>query len=452
MSRKLSEPIIDNPSGSGNFFSNFFNGRVLTADALNTDQLAHRQQRRLLGHAVGDGVVEGLEVKIIKAGGVGVQAVVSITKGLALNRAGQVLQLHSDEQVALVRKFDAPPPVAGAFADCVQVGTTFDTLENGAYLLVIGPASGYRERVPMRGLSDTAGVNECGSRYRVEGVQFRLARFDPALMPGLSSATRAQIATLSGSNTTPALSKLRNLLAHACFGTEELAAVAADPLKQTLGQSAYFSYGAVDFLRGRGELNDCEVPLALLFWRGATLRFVDVWAARRRVARRAESAVWPPLYDERRASLGEAMIRQFQDHADAVRISEATPEIFAATGLFRYLPPVGFLPLKQGATKGFSANAFFIGLKTRVPEYFDGARLGPLLREAAAYNPIDLTDGRMLWVYRVAENETLPGKPPPAGSPYLVFTAPHVPYQATPRFDVSRYDLSNYAKCGECVS
>jgi hypothetical protein len=449
MSRKLSEPILDNPSDGGNFFSNFFNGRLLTADALKADQLANREQRRLLGRAVGDGVVEGLEVTVVRAGGVGVQPVVGVTKGLALSRAGQVLQLHTDEQVALVRKLDVPPPTAGAFADCEDAISTFDTLQNGAYLLVVGPASGFRERVPMRGLGDAAGVNGCGSRYRVEGVQFRLARLDPAVMPGLSAATRSQIAALMGVAGSANFSKLRNLLAHVCFGTEELAAVARDPLRLAQGRSAHADYGAADFLRGRGELSDCEVPLALLYWRGGTLRFADMWAARRRIAPRAESARLPPLCDERREAVGEAVFRQFQEQVEALRADEVSPELFTASGLFRYLPPAGLLPLKQGATKGFSPNTFFAGVARRVPEYIDGAVLGALFAEAAVRAPSDLTSGEMLWLYRVRQNaQTPPGSAP--APPYLVFAGPHVPYQATARFDVARYDFSNYSRCGDC--
>jgi hypothetical protein len=449
MSRKLSEPIIDNPSGGGNFFSNFFNGRVLTADALNADQLAHRQQRRLLGRAVGDGVVEGLEVKIINAGGVGVQAVISITKGLALNRSGQVLQLHSDEQVALVRKFDAPPPVAGTFADCVQVGTTFDTLENGAYLLVIGPASGYRERVPMRGLSDTAGVNECGSRYRVEGVQFRLARFDPAAMTVLSAATRAQLSALMSSPAAADLSKLRNLLAHVCLGTEELAAVAREPLKLAQGQSVYASYGVADFLRGRGELNDCEVPLALLLWRGDTLRFADMWAVRRRVAQHQTTEYWPPLATARRAAEGEAVFLQFQEHLESIR-GEADPEQTIARNFFVFLPPVGIVPVRRGAQKGFESGTFFNGVTRRRSAFLEGARLDPLLREALTYPPVDLSQREMVWVYEVRQNKQA-ANASPAVQPVLVFAGAHVPYQSLPRFDAARWDFSNYASCDECV-
>lgn len=439
MSRKLSEPILDNASDSGNFFSNFFNGRLLTADALKADQLANRQQRRLLGRAVGDGVVEGLDVTIVSAGGVGTQPVVAVTKGLALSRSGQVLQLHTDEQVALVRKLDAPPPAAGTFNDCEDAISTFDTLENGAYLLVVGPASGYRERVPMRSLSDAAGVNECGSRFRVEGVQFRLARLDPTAMTTLSVATRGQITALMGSTADADLSKLRNILAHVCFGTEELAAVPREPLKQSEGHSAFASYGAADFLRANDALNDCEVPLALLYWRGGTLRFADVWAARRRVRMHTDGR-FAQLFAPRLASEAEAVLFQFEEHLRKLVADGPNPENFVATSFFRWLPPAGLVPLRSGAHPvGVSYDKFFQGKSFGPPIIMAGARLRTLLDASLHHPPLDLSAQEYVQLYTVTENSQAQGgaDPPP---PYVVFAAQALPhYSEQPRFaDVCR--------------
>lgn len=434
MSRKLSEPILDNASDGGNFFSNFFNGRLLTADALKADQFANREQRRLLGRAVGDGVIEGLEVAIVNAGGVGVQPVISITQGLALNRTGQVLQLHTDEQITLVRQLDAPPPAAGAFADCEDAVATFDTLENGAYLLVVGPALGFRERVPMRGLSDAAGVNDCGSRYRVEGVQFRLARLDPASMTALSAATRAQIGTLLGSTAAADLSKLRNILAHVCFGTEELAAIPREPLKQSAGQSAFVDYGAADFLRSRGELNNCEVPLALLYWRGGTLRFADVWSVRRRVHART-GGEFAQLFAPRRVSEAEAVLFQFEEHLRAIVSAGPNPENFVATNLFRWLPSAGVLLLRSSAYPvGASYEKFFTGKSFGPPIVMAGGRLRALLDVSLHYPPLDLTGVEYVQLYTVSENtQAQTGLNPP--QPYVVFAAQGLPhYSEQPRF------------------
>jgi hypothetical protein len=442
MSRQLEEPILDR--GISN--TNFFNGRLLTADALKTDQQANRQQRGQLGRAVGDGVVSGLEVRLVSAGTPNTPPVVAVSKGLALSRAGQSLSLPDDDQVALVRRLDAAPPDAGVFADCDAALSTLSSLINGVYVLVIAPASGLKESVPMRGLSDSAGVSRCGSRYAVDGVQFRLVRLDVDAMSHISAATRAQIVSLLSVLSVSNLSKLRNVLAHLCFGTEELGALLREPLKLSGDQSAFASYGALDFLRARGEITDCEVPLALIFWYAGAVRFVDMWAVRRRVTPRATTEHWPPLLDERRASEAEAVMQQFQEQTESLRTQESFPELFIARNYFRYLPSAGLLPLKQGSAKGFSVNTFFSGVAHRVPEFIDGAVLRALLREAVNYEPFDLTSGEMLWLYKVRQNVEVPDGGT-AAPPYLAFASPHVPYKATARFDVARWDFSNYTRC-----
>jgi hypothetical protein len=430
MSRKLSEPILD----SGINSTNFFNGRLLTADALKTDQQANLEQRRLLGRAAGDGIVEGLEVKVIKDGGVGVQPVVGVSKGLALNRSGQVLVLHGDEQVALVRKLDAPPPTAGSFGDCADAISTFDTLENGFYLLVIGPASGFRERVPMRSLSDTASVTECGSRYRVEGTQFRLAPLKLSDMIGLSAATRAQINTLSSVSTVADFSKLRNLLAHACFGTEELSGVARDPLKHVQEQSAYLTYGAADFMRGRGELTDCEVPLALIYWRGGTLRFADMWSVRRRIYAHSSgrlSHIFPP----RRVAEAEAIFFQFQEHLLWLVGIQPAPENIIAANFFRWLPAAGLLPVRNTANPvATTYQKFFLNKSFGAPTNMNGSKLHALFDESLAYPPFDLTGQDSVQLYSVKEN-TQAQTAASAPQPFVVFATQEMSYYSDqPRF------------------
>jgi hypothetical protein len=436
MSRKLSEPILD--SGINN--SNFFNGRLLTADALKTDQQAAREQRRLLGRAVGDGIIEGLEVTVISAGGVGSQPLVAVSKGLALNRSGQVLRLHGDEQVALVRKLDAPPPTAGAFADCADAVSTFDTLENGVYVLVLGPASGFREHVPMRGLSDTAAVNECGSRFAVEGVQFRLARLDlsamsePAVSMGLSAATFGHISTLMSATSAAELSKLRNLLAHVCFGTEEVLKIPREPFRQTQGQIAFESYGAADFLRSKGQLTDCEVPLALIYWRGGTLRFADSWSVRRRVGARAGGTL-SYLFAARRVAEAEAMLFQFEEHLLWLFATQTTPESFVATELFRWLPAAGLVPLRSSAyAAGVSHEKFFLNKSFGPPLLLKGTRLRALLRESLDYPPIDLAAQDYVQLYSVKENAQAQNSQGPP-RPFVLFATQEMPHRSEqPRF------------------
>ncbi|MDQ3744629.1 MAG: hypothetical protein M3444_09630, partial [Acidobacteriota bacterium] len=437
MSKQLQEPILDR--GIRN--TNFFNGRLLTADDLKTEQAASRESRRQLGRAVGDGVVQGLEVVLVSPGTTTTSPVVSVTKGLALNRRGQTLALPDAQQVALTRRLDVAPPEVGAFAVCDPPTYTFSNLNDGVYVLVVGPASGFQEYAPMRGQRPGDSASGCGNRYAVEGVKFRLAKLDVSAMTQVSAATRTQISALMAAGDAPSLSKLRNLLAHLCFGTEELSALARDLLKASGDISAYASYGAIDFLRARGELTDCEVPLALVYWSAGAARFADMWSVRRRVTHGALSL--PPLLADRRAAEGEAVIQQFQEHVESLRTTESFPELAIASNYFRYLPPAGIIPFKQGVTKGFSTNTFFSGIVRRQPEFIDGSVVRALLREAVNYEPFDLTSGELVWLYKVRQNvETDQGGTVPPT--YLVFAGPHVPYKATPRFDREHWDFSNY--------
>lgn len=440
MSKQLNEPITE--SGIRN--TNYFNGRLLTAKDLQTDQEAGRTQRWQLGRAIGDGIVEGFEVSLVSAGTASTLPVVGVTKGLALNRKGQILSLPNDDQVTLIRKIELPPPEAGIFGECGLATSTFSNLDKGAYLLVVGPASDFREKAPMRNVEPNGAGAGCGSKYAVEGVQFDLIKLDIAGMTALSATTRTQIQTLMTQSDVPSLSKLRNILAHVCFGTEELRTIALDPLRQATGQSAFVTYGAVDFMRTSGAVTECQVPLALVYWASGSVRFLDMWSARRRVTAAATTKHWPPLLDERRVSEGDALIRQFQEHADGLG-REFFPELFIATNYFRYLPPAGILRLRQGAQKGFNLNTFFSGIARRVPEFIDGSLLRALLCEAVNYEPIDLTSREMVWLYRVRPNEIGPDGFVP-GPIHVVFTSPHVPYKATARFDVSRWNVSNYAR------
>ncbi len=445
MSKQLNEPITEN--GIRN--TNFFNGRLLTAKDLQTDQEAERFKRWQLGRAIGNGVIDGFEVSLVSPGTATTLPVVGVTKGLALNRKGQVLSLPDGDEVTLIRRINLPPPEAGVFGKCGLGTSTFTNLDQGAYLLVVGPASGFREKAPMRTVELNGAAAGCGSKFTVEGVQFDLIKLDIDSMTAISAATRAEVRTLMTQGDVLSLSKLRNILAHLCFGTEELLNLALDPFKQISGKSAFAAYGAIDFMRERGEITDCHVPLALVYWAGS-VRFLDMWSTRRRVTPGETTKRWPPLLDDRRASEGEAMSRQFQEHAEGLRVDHPFPELFIAKNNFRYLPPAGILQLGGGTRKGFSLNTFFSGVVSRrVPEFIDGALLRALFCEAINYQPIDLTRGEMIWLYKVRQNEGEPDGGTP-GQRYVVFASPHVPYKATARFDVARWELSNYARGEDC--
>ena len=108
---------------------NFFNGRLLTGGDLEAEQNAQLAQSRHLGAAIGDGVAFGLEVTLATSTRPGEQ-LVCVTKGLAVNRAGQSLKLPADQRISLLRPPDPANRDACVFADC-SVPLTSGTLMRG---------------------------------------------------------------------------------------------------------------------------------------------------------------------------------------------------------------------------------------------------------------------------------------------------------------------------------
>jgi hypothetical protein len=424
--------------------THFFNGRVLTAEAMQAEQEAQRRQRRLLGRAVGSGVAHGLTVAIKPAPGGAPSTILTIGAGLAVNPRGQALALPEDIELAVVRQetLSAPGPGAGQFGECFSSAPPAVPTGVGVYLLLLAPAVGEQGRAPMSSLNGNGRVDDCGSRYQVEGVAFRLLRFDPTGLPGIDGITRARLIALLNRTDPAGEFSLRNLLVHLCFGTAEQATLPRDPLAAPVGAG----YGALDALRSAGCLSDDDVPLALIYWTRQGLRFADLWAVRRRPALPAAPEPRERFVNARRQAEAEALWLQFQDQLAA--LSRAVPDLgaVAAREYFRYLPPVGLVPLAaSGGGRGFTARTFFDGLAYRDPArravYLEGAAVEPLIRAALAYPPLDLDRRELVWLYWVRENLE-PGSP--AAPPYLLFTSGHVSLQGPARYDVARFDFSNY--------
>ncbi|MBW2737615.1 MAG: hypothetical protein JRE64_01950 [Deltaproteobacteria bacterium] len=170
--QQLLEPIIE----GGIHSTNFFNGRRLTAEDLLREKKSNREHERLLGQAIGEGVVHGLEVGLpdgLITGG----SKIEIQKGLAINRKGDVLYLPNKIPVPLV------PPVEevdiqASFINCEKLPTQYLTTNHGVYVLLITPASGLSGSAPMSSIPDDGSIIGCGKSDRVEGVQFRLVKMD----------------------------------------------------------------------------------------------------------------------------------------------------------------------------------------------------------------------------------------------------------------------------------
>jgi hypothetical protein len=160
------------------------------------------------------------------------------------------------------------------------------------------------------------------------------------------------------------------------------------------------------------------------------------------------SADWPSLTGHRLRAEHEARLLQFQDHAAALLAAEAAPSDITALGRFRFLPAAGLLPLATATRAGFMAEVFFDGLPTRAPiEYINGEQLRPLLDLSWQYKPIDLLEPEMVWLYRPWQQEAAL-EAGVTDRAYLLFASAHVPPMNLPRFDVARWDCSNYPHRG----
>lgn len=449
--------LLDSILEGGIHNTNFFNGRLLAAEDLQVEQQANRQHHYQLGQSIGAGVVNGMEVSLIANGSSGMSPTLSIKKGLALNNKGQALYLPDDVEVALVRKSEQTVGEAGLFAECDPPQTT--ATGTGIYILVIEPATGFKERAPMIGLSGNGKATGCGSRYEVEGVQFRLVGLDVNSIPGVSTTTRSQLKALMTTSGAAAMSKLRNMLAHLCFGTETLDDFPKDPFKRVSGMSPYTTYGVLDALRSINKLTGCDVPLTLIYWTTNGIQFVDMWSVRRRAIPKATSLTWVPLVGQRRLAEAEAAFLQFQEHlADLIESSEdeTAASRIRAKDHFELLPPAGFLPLAETGRRGMNYLQFFQGITVRDPRvsaikagvgpiFLEGARVATLWRDALSSPPINLSSGIFFWLYRVRENVLFDNDSQQTPQSFILFTSGYLSYYGTPRFDLSRWDRSNYS-------
>ena len=416
--KQLTEAITED----GIHSTNFFNGRLLSGEDLTREQQANRAARLRLGQAVGAGVAFGLEVAAPPGVDTRLQPSVQVEAGMALNARGETLVLNKPTLLSLVR-LPGGGAAAGAaepFADCVPPQAGVFVADAGVYLLVISPASGRAGRAPVSGLGNIAAG--CNTRYTVEGVQFRLVQV-PLTAQELSAANAPL---------------LRNQIAYKCFGYDAARSFVTDPFKPPPAE-----YGLIDNLPA-SRLGDCDVPLALLHWTTAGgIGFVDLWSVRRRLTPRPASGRWAGWVGERRASEGEAMFLQFQEHARALVAGEADPAAVVARQRFQRLPPVGILPVAGSGLKGFDYLTFFQGVTVHEPVYLEGARVETLVRDSFSYAPVDLSSGEMFWLYWVRENAEAVGGAVPVQT-YLAFSSGQMPYAAAARFDVARWQYSNY--------
>ncbi len=375
MSIKLKQPIINGSLRA----TNFFNGRLVTGADMTREQTSRREAVWRVGKAAGEGIVYGLEVE--KDKDAGTNPIVSVSKGLAVNRCGQALYLSDDTSVDLLQRFGTVDQPSTIFGDCQPLAVGTYTAGFGYYLLVLSPVES------SEGSAQTSGLNNvfatCNTNVILETVQFNLLPIDSFLKK----------------ETFPPANMIRNHIAYKCFGVAKSSEFFNDPLGVSLA-----SYGLLDEMRGK-SLSDSDVPLAIINWTSNGLEFVETWAVRRRVTRKDTAENWTQLVKDRRLSETEAMMMQFAVQLEQLRISQSNPTDIIATNYFQFLPPAGILPLSGFGQKGFDAAKFFGAKFTTVAE-ISGDNLRVLLDEALRHEPIDLTTSNSIQLYNIKENQT----------------------------------------------
>src|SRR5258706_10145198 len=132
---------------------NFLNGRLLSSEDLNMEKEFNNEGRRRLGRAIGDGILEGLEVTFDDTPSTDpTKAVVHVRPGAAINRNGQYLALPQNIDVSLVVTRDRQPTSAGLFGTCEPPQNTPIATGAGVYILVLSPASGFIGQAQVSGL------------------------------------------------------------------------------------------------------------------------------------------------------------------------------------------------------------------------------------------------------------------------------------------------------------
>ena len=444
-SQQLLEPII----GGGIHSTNFFNGRRLTAEDLVREKMANRQHERLLGQAVGDGVVYGLDVRL-PGGQLTGGTTLEIQKGLAINRNGDALYLPETITLSLVSPSDEAHIIKADFTDCRKVTPIEYPSNTGVYVVLIRPAADLSGSAPMSSIPDDGSIIGCGKSDLVEGVQFRTVKMDlngPAF-EGLNSDTKTKLLEVSDKTDDASVSMFRNIVAHACFGTEEKEKFIVDPFVVT----DFSSYGSIKRLstsnNSPNEITECDVPIAVMRWTDKKISYLDNWSVRRCPTKCTTDWSFSFFIEDRVLMERKAIIYQFREHLSTIIAEAASLDTIKAVEYFYYLPPIGILPIRTDSSGiGFNYSVFFEGITYREPVYIESAKFGALIRQALMYHPFKVQDKELVWLYSVIENRrAIDSGESISGRDYLIFTSGNVPYIANARYDASRWNYSNYGR------
>src|SRR5258706_285281 len=311
----------------------------------------------------------------------------------------------------------------------------------------------------MRGLVQEGFGGPCASRYAVAGVRFRLVRV-PITGDSTSTALRLQVVGVAGELDTlvpqlaapsPPLSvqrevarkmsQVRNGLAHLCFGSDRSEAFTRDPMAFP-GTAAPGAFTLLDELMTDGPLQENEVPLGLVSWTGAGVRFLDQWAVRRLVTRAPGGPTWPAACFGPRAALVAMIIQCQQQLTDLAADPLAVGAQIARQWLF-YLPPLIWVGGRPGEQQ-IDPVGLMSGLTVRGPLYVEGARLSGLMEIATTFpaRPTDTLE--FFWKYLVRENRQASDEGALSSARlFTIIASGHLPDLTNPRFDLARFNYNN---------
>ena len=398
---------------------NFFNGRLLSAEDLRQEQEEERKVHWRLGEAIGYGVLYGFEVSINNNSNK-VSPVVDIQAGLAVSRSGKILKATKSQSIALTAQGTSSVDGFASFTPCQPLlGGTYKA-GPGLYVLTVTSAFGNTGRAQVSGLGNAS--LSCNTDNVVEGLQFRM----------LDLGSRLSAA--------PGDAKFRNLVAYEFFDTAiSSKGTLTNPFDPPLSGS-----GVLDSLRGQG-LSDCDVPLAFIFWSaGKGIEFVDMWAVRRGLTEHSYTTRPSIPFSARRLSESQAMCLQFQDQIEDMRTTETDLASLTVSQRFKFLPPIGLLPvIGPGSPTGFNPATFFGALAGRDVAMTDGELVRSLMNEALHHEPIDLSRPDKIQLYSMWENVKAVEQGQ-SKQRALVFATHALPYRGVARFGQAHWNLSRF--------
>jgi hypothetical protein len=374
----VTSQLVGSSFANGALLPNYVNGRLLAAEDLATGQSTLLQRDTWIGQAAGPGIVTGLIVTATATS-------LSVAMGLGLTPSGEPVSVPAQVTLSLSIAGTPAAPIGGSFATCTTTPSGAQAaVTTGAYLLTAMPACQLQGQAPMAIPPGSDTPVACTAQWLVEGVQFKA-------IPLPFGAAVDGITVTAGNS--------RNLLAHWCFGTAQLAALGVDPF------SFAPAYRGLDQLAST-DLTHCDLPLCVFYWDAGTMTFIDNWSVRRRTTRPDVSGPpWSAAVADQRSADGEARFLQFQDQVSDLMSTGASGYTVASDIFFGLLPPVGFLPVAFPQDSDEVDRLFQVTEAPKVP-----------ISEAVTEPPTSFlaSDDASLFRSRVSQLAPQPGFWPPA--------------------------------------